>query len=70
MKRAQMTLAGTGFEKYTKTARRAQFLTEMDRVVPWRDFGPIVCPRHGRVLPRSVRRRVRWQSRSISLAEQ
>jgi transposase, IS5 family len=36
MKRAQTTLASTGFEKYTKTTRRAQFLAEMDRVVPWR----------------------------------
>ena len=36
MKRPQSTLASTGFEKYTKTTRRAQFLTEMDRVVPWR----------------------------------
>jgi IS5 family transposase len=35
MKRAQTTLANTGFEKYTKTTRRAQFLAEMDRVVPW-----------------------------------
>jgi transposase, IS5 family len=35
MKRTQPTLAGTGFEKYTKTTRRAQFLAEMDRVVPW-----------------------------------
>jgi hypothetical protein len=29
MKRAQTTLASTGFEKYTKTTRRAQFLAEM-----------------------------------------
>jgi hypothetical protein len=36
MKRAQTTLASTGFEKYTRTTRRAQFLAEMDRVVPWR----------------------------------
>jgi transposase, IS5 family len=36
MRRAQTTLASTGFEKYTKTTRRAQFLAEMDRVVPWR----------------------------------
>jgi IS5 family transposase len=36
MKRAQTTLANSGFEKYTKTTRRAQFLAEMDRVVPWR----------------------------------
>ncbi len=34
MTRRQITLAGTGFEKYTKTTRRAQFLAEMDRAVP------------------------------------
>ena len=28
MARRQITLAGTGFEKYTKTSRRAQFLAE------------------------------------------
>jgi len=38
MTRSQLTLAGTGLEKYTKTTRRAQFLAEMDRVVPWRDL--------------------------------
>src|SRR6516225_10425677 len=36
--RSQLTLAGTGFDKYTKTTRRAQFLAEMDRVVPWREL--------------------------------
>jgi hypothetical protein len=30
---SQQTLAG--FEKYGKTARRAQFLAEMEQVVPW-----------------------------------
>ena len=29
----QQTL--TGFEKYGKTTRRAQFLTDMDRIIPW-----------------------------------
>ena len=29
MTRRQITLAGTGFEKYTKTTRRVQFLAEM-----------------------------------------
>src|SRR5262249_48522415 len=38
MTRSQRTLAGSGFEKYTKLTRRAQFLTEMDRVVPWREL--------------------------------
>src|SRR5262245_23579481 len=36
--RSQLTLVGTGFEKYTKTTRRAQFLAEMNRVVPWREL--------------------------------
>ena len=28
----------TGFEKYAKTTRRAQFRAEMDRVVPWAEL--------------------------------
>jgi transposase, IS5 family len=47
MKRAQTTLASTGFEKYTKTTRRAQFPAEMDRVVPWR----ALCARTEPVYP-------------------
>jgi hypothetical protein len=46
--RSQLTMAGTGFEKYTKTTRRAQFLAEMDRVVPWRGL----CARIERVYPK------------------
>ena len=49
MKRAQTTLASTGFEKYTKTTRRAQFLAEMDRVVPWR----ALCARIEPVYPKA-----------------
>jgi transposase, IS5 family len=49
MKRAQSTLASTGFEKYTKTTRRAQFLAEMDRVVPWR----ALCARIEPVYPKA-----------------
>jgi IS5 family transposase len=44
MTRRQITLAGTGFEKYTKTTRRAQFLAEMDRVVPWRELCARIAP--------------------------
>jgi IS5 family transposase len=36
----QQTL--TGFEKYGKTTRRAQFLAEMDRVVPWKELGEAI----------------------------
>jgi transposase, IS5 family len=50
MKRAQTTLASSsGFEKYTKTTRRAQFLAEMDRVVPWRGL----CARIEPVYPKA-----------------
>src|ERR1700745_1844873 len=35
----QMTLAAAGFERYAKTTRRAGFLAEMERVVPW----PALC---------------------------
>src|ERR1700720_3281628 len=35
----QLTLSATGFERYAKTTRRATFLAEMERVVPW----PALC---------------------------
>jgi transposase, IS5 family len=43
-RRSQLTLAGTGFEKYTKVTRRAQFLAEMERVVPWRELCARIAP--------------------------
>ncbi|MET1082387.1 MAG: IS5 family transposase [Burkholderiales bacterium] len=44
MKNKQMTLASTGFEKYAKKTRRAQFLAEMDRVVPWAELCALIDP--------------------------
>jgi transposase, IS5 family len=38
----QQTLAG--FEKYGKTTRRAQFLAEMERVVPWSELCAVIEP--------------------------
>ena len=35
----QLTLAAVGFERYAKSTRRARFLAEMERVVPW----PALC---------------------------
>lgn len=32
----------TGFEKYTKTARRAQFLAYMDQIIPWPELAVAV----------------------------
>lgn len=39
-----MTLTGSGFEKYAKTARRAQFLADMERVVPWGELCALIEP--------------------------
>jgi transposase, IS5 family len=44
MKNKQMTLAGSGFEKFGKTTRRAQFLADMDRVVPWGELCALIEP--------------------------
>ncbi len=49
MTRPQPTLASTGFDRYTKTTRRAQFLAEMERVVPWREL----CARVDPVYPKA-----------------
>lgn len=39
----QLTL-GEGFEKYAKTTRRAQFLSDMDRIVPWAELCALIAP--------------------------
>jgi transposase, IS5 family len=44
MMKSQMTLASAGFEKYAKTTRRAQFLWEMNRVVPWAQLCALLEP--------------------------
>ena len=40
----QQTLAVAGFEKYAKTTRRATFLAEMERVVPWGPLCALIEP--------------------------
>jgi hypothetical protein len=40
----QMTLAMAEFERYAKTTRRATFLAEMERVVPWRQLCQLIEP--------------------------
>jgi IS5 family transposase len=40
----QMSLAEGGFEKYGKTTRRAAFLAEMERVVPWKELCALIEP--------------------------
>ena len=40
----QMTLATSGFERYSKTTRRAAFLADMDRIVPWAELCALIEP--------------------------
>lgn len=40
----QLTLATANFAKYAKPTRRAAFLAEMERVVPWAELGAVVEP--------------------------
>ena len=40
----QTTLATSGFDRYSKPTRRAVFLAEMDRVVPWKQLCALIEP--------------------------
>jgi IS5 family transposase len=40
----QLTFATAGFEPYAKNTRRAAFLEEMDRTVPWRELCVLIEP--------------------------
>ncbi len=40
----QMTLSAGSFDRYSKTTRRAAFLAEMDRVVPWSALCALIEP--------------------------
>ena len=41
----QRTLAGqSGFERYTKKTRRAEFLEQMEQVVPWAELCALIEP--------------------------
>ena len=53
----QLTLAAVGFERYAKTTRRAAFLAEMERVVPWSalcGFALLLAGRYFSDLPFSI----------------
>src|SRR6516225_1016353 len=42
----QLTLAMAGFERYAKTTRRAVFLAEMERIVPWSALCALIEPHY------------------------
>jgi transposase, IS5 family len=44
-----MTLStGTGFEKHSRTTRKAEFLSRMDALVPWAEFCELIEPHYPR----------------------
>ena len=42
----QTSLVTHGFNKYPKTTRRAVFLNEMERIVPWIDIRKLIEPHY------------------------
>ena len=42
----QMSFASTNFDRYAKVTRRAVFLDEMDRILPWEEIVAIVRPHY------------------------
>ena len=46
---SKQLLLGEGFEKYAKRTRRAQFLSEMERIVPWCELCELVAPGFGEI---------------------
>ena len=52
----QQTL--TGFEKYGKTTRRAQFLADMERIIPWRELSAAIEPVYPKVSEAGGRPRI------------
>jgi IS5 family transposase len=46
MRPKQMTLSETGFAQHHKVTRRAQFLAEMNTVVPWAKLVALIEPHY------------------------
>jgi len=44
MRQLDPLLSTVNFDKHSKLTRRAKFLAEMDRVVPWRELCAIIAP--------------------------
>jgi IS5 family transposase len=42
----QRTLATTGFEKHARATRKAEFLTEMERLMPWAELCALIEPHY------------------------
>jgi IS5 family transposase len=40
----QVSFANAGFERYAKTTKRAAFLEEMDRIMPWTELCSVIAP--------------------------
>lgn len=45
-RKEQMSFASAGFERYARATRRAEFLIEMDAVVPWERLCTLIAPHY------------------------
>jgi IS5 family transposase len=45
----QLTFSAKGFDRYSKTTRRAAFLSEMEQIVPWADMFALIEPFYPKV---------------------
>jgi IS5 family transposase len=45
----QQTMAANGFETYRKPTRKAEFLSRMDKLVPWPEFCTVIDPFYPKV---------------------
>ena len=46
MKKEQTSFAGVAFDRFAKTTKRAVFLAEMDRILPWNEICAVVRPHY------------------------
>ncbi len=46
MDKEQISFASASFERFGKITKRAVFLDEMDRILPWKDLCAVVRPHY------------------------
>ena len=51
----QKSFATGGFEKHRKPTRKARFLQEMDKIIPWRELSAVIAPHYP--MPKGAGRR-------------
>jgi transposase, IS5 family len=45
-RKEQISFAASGFDRFMRSTKRAAFLSEMDRIVPWERLCAVVAPHY------------------------